>query len=489
MRLLSFVALLALTAPFAGCKPKDTGDTGVPDTGDTSSTDTSTTDTSTDTSTTDTSTDTGTTDTSTDTGDTGTSGPVAIPMVVSAHYEMSAQFSQSIDDPGNAGGAESVDIYTTANDAGVCGARPGTPVGECFKVVYNNDPDDNGTGPSYGGFYFVPIGEQIANGYVNDVDVPVQSGATEIAFTAWVDSGTQDIEMIGGGIGFYGGDPTYADKDDDGNLWRVSKVITLTSTPTEYTLVLANGEIAGGGTPNGYGDWVSGALAWNLGNRAPENNTEVAFYLDDIQWRVGQSDTGDTGTTDTGDTGTSGNLLANPSFESDDGGTPPRPTDWLVYPGDRTNYAIVKDGDTLYNSSDTWDDPNGTQSVKLYGLFTGTGNETPLYQEFDGSAGQNYTLTGSAYMHADDPITATDTEAYLSIKYFDGSYNFLGADDSSKVTSTSPTNTWIDLTATGTAPAATAHVQGAIEYSQCVGQTNCYTGGSVYFDDLSLVQQ
>ncbi len=188
----------------------------------------------------------------------------------------------------------------------------------------------------------------------------------------------------------------------------------------------------------------------------------------------------DTDTDSDTDTGVNPlNLLANPGFE--DGWT-----DWLIYPSGLTNFAVVNTGDTLYNSTDTFTADQGGSSLKLYGQYTGGANETPFYQQFAAIGGQVYTFSGNAWMHNADPIAAADTTAYLSIKYFNDSYQYLGSSDSSVITNTSAVDVWAALSVTGTVPEGATKAQASIEYWQCVGDTSgaCYNGGSVYFDDM-----
>ncbi len=175
------------------------------------------------------------------------------------------------------------------------------------------------------------------------------------------------------------------------------------------------------------------------------------------------------------------NLLANPGFESGWDGA------WSVYPADLSNYALPYTGEPLYNSTETFTALVGARSLKLWGRYTGGPNSTPVYQEFTVSAGTTYTLSGSAWVHHDDPITAAGTYAHLSLKFFDDAYHNYGANESERITPTSPTDMWIDLEVTGRVPVGATKVQAVVEYWQCMGDTSgaCYDqNGSVYFDGL-----
>jgi len=201
------------------------------------------------------------------------------------------------------------------------------------------------------------------------------------------------------------------------------------------------------------------------------------------------SDTGDTGdTSDTGDTGTTpANLLANPGFESGVTGA----GGWMVFPGDRTNYYAMPTGEVLYASTDTFTAYAGTTSLKLYGVWNGTSNETPIYQEFAATAGEVYTLSAQAWMHSDDPVLASHTYGTLTIKFFDDSYNFYGGFDSAHFGAGDAVDTWTPLTVTATVPDGATKVQACVELWQCAGDTSgaCWDGnGAVYFDDVSFTK-
>ena len=204
------------------------------------------------------------------------------------------------------------------------------------------------------------------------------------------------------------------------------------------------------------------------------------------------ADTGDTtDTADTGDTTDTGtppvNLLANPGFETGVTGS----GGWLVFPGDRTNYYAMPTGETLYNSSETFTAYAGSTSLKLYGVWNGAANETPIYQEFPAVEGEVYTLSAQAWMHRDDPVLAAHTYGTLTIKFFDDSYTYYGGFDSAHFGAGSATDTWTPLTVTATVPAGATKVQACVELWQCAGDTTgaCWDGnGAVYFDDVSFTK-
>jgi len=89
-------------------------------------------------------------------------------------------------------------------------------------------------------------------------------------------------------------------------------------------------------------------------------------------------------------------------------------------------------------------------------------------------------------MAGEDAIGATDTYGFLALKYFDDSYSYYGMDESAHITYGSTTDSWTELTVTGTVPSGATKVQAVVEFMHCVGGSSCYTGGSVYFDGLSV---
>ena len=184
------------------------------------------------------------------------------------------------------------------------------------------------------------------------------------------------------------------------------------------------------------------------------------------------------------DTDVEVNLLSNPGFE--DGFT-----DWLIYAADQDNYAVVSTGEVLFNSTDTYTAPEGTQSLKLYGewLDGGLENDTAVYQELTATAGSTYTLSASGWHHSDDPLTATHTYAQVELKFYSADYaELLGEAESDPITKDSATGTWHTLTAEGTAPDDAEIVQAVLIFWQCAGEdAGCYDGnGGVYFDSFSL---
>ena len=98
-------------------------------------------------------------------------------------------------------------------------------------------------------------------------------------------------------------------------------------------------------------------------------------------------------------------------------------------------------------------------------------------------------FTGFAFMPGPDSIASAQTAATLWLKYFDDSYMYYGnsvAD--ATITFGSTTGVWTTLRVEGTVPTGATKVQAAIEFLHCQDEVegDCYDGGGVYFDDLSL---
>ena len=176
------------------------------------------------------------------------------------------------------------------------------------------------------------------------------------------------------------------------------------------------------------------------------------------------------------------NILLNPSFESG------WDSSWLIFPGDRTNYAVVENGESMYPEGPGFEAVEGTKAVKLYGVFTGYETETPIYQEFSVVEGETYTFEGDAFIYSGDPIESAQTYGVLWLKYFNDEYTYFGNSASAALSVDAATDTWTQLSVTGIIPEGATKVQAAIEYWHCAGEAegDCYDGGSVYFDNMSL---
>ena len=198
-------------------------------------------------------------DTTGDDDDT-TTAPV-LPLAVTDVYSLTGYFSET---PGD-------DLWTVESESstpGTCSIRAGEGLGDCLRVLYNRDPDGNGIGPSFSGWFW----QYPANNWGDDADedgapdIPgyaIPAGATKVTFWAWTNS-TTAVEL-----NFKAGIATA-----DG--FEVSSgTKTLSTSPTEYTVDLST--VIYTTVVGGFGMLVESSAA-------PLNNMPVTFYLDDITW-------------------------------------------------------------------------------------------------------------------------------------------------------------------------------------------------------------
>ena len=178
------------------------------------------------------------------------------------------------------------------------------------------------------------------------------------------------------------------------------------------------------------------------------------------------------------------NMLLNPGFEQAQD-----LTDWLIYPSDLGNWAVLANGDLMYPDDLPFTAHEGANSLKLYGQYSGWENETPVYQEFTATPGEVYTFDGWGLMHGPDAIVGPQTYAALWIKFYDDSYTYYGAEESAVTfTEGSAVGTWTEMTVTATVPEGATKVQAAIEFWHCTGEAegDCYEPGGVYFDQMRM---
>jgi hypothetical protein len=135
-----------------------------------------------------------------------------------------------------------------------CPERAGDQNGECHRFTWD------GMNGAFTGTFWTD-----GDGFIDLNGLPVEMGATEVQFYAWGAAGGEQIVF---GAGLSGSDPN---PPWDGAEDR--KAITLTDTPTMYSVPLAN--LAG------YTD-VFGPFIWAADNTL--NPSGVEFYVDDIQW-------------------------------------------------------------------------------------------------------------------------------------------------------------------------------------------------------------
>ncbi len=155
---------------------------------------------------------------------------------------------------------------TTGIVEGVCEARPEAhTVGACFKYTFQAATLE-GEG-AYGGVFW----QYGANNWGVAPGMKVAPGATKVTFKAWSasEAGGEIVQFSAGGIGSV--TSTCADTVSLGLDGGTS--VTLTTTPTEYTI-----DLGGQTYPNG----VIGGFVWSTAVTSVDE--VVSFYVDEIQW-------------------------------------------------------------------------------------------------------------------------------------------------------------------------------------------------------------
>jgi len=193
-------------------------------------------------------------------------------------------------------------------------------------------------------------------------------------------------------------------------------------------------------------------------------------------------------------TSVAADLLGNPGFELDGvGGTQNLPG-WSIY------------GPYAYTESSTAIAHSGSNYFKVYQAFTGATNYTGIYQDYISGAGAVYAADGWACTASSDTIAGQNV-AWIEITFRDASANILSLYRSALITTNKslaatpfPVNKWVDLAVTNQYNPATLVPTNTA--AQLVAPTGTYfvryqivfagdahnSAGSVYFDDLNLVQ-
>jgi beta-glucanase (GH16 family) len=187
------------------------------------------------------------------------------------------------------------------------------------------------------------------------------------------------------------------------------------------------------------------------------------------------------------------NTLTNPGFE-------------LAPPGEsQTIPGWVQYGGNTFSETDSTTAHSGSNYFKVFQFFNGIVNYSGVFQDNITGPGAVFTADGWAYTSSGDKL-AGDNVAWLEVTFRDAGGNILTLYRSalittnSIVTGTFPTNTWNHLSITtqydpitfqpiGTvtslvAPAGTSFVRYQVVFQ---GDAQ-FSNGSMYFDDLNLVQ-
>ena len=138
-----------------------------------------------------------------------------------------------------------------------------------------------------------------------------------------------------------------------------------------------------------------------------------------------------------------------------------------------------------------------TNSMKVFGQFTGEENYSGFYQTVPASPGWRYAAEGWAFTQSKDRL-AGGNSAWVEVTFRDGNANVLALFRSAAMTAATPANAWVRLAPTEqhdpstsayigavtnlVAPAGTASARFQAVFRQPAG----YDGGSVFFDDVSL---
>jgi len=189
-----------------------------------------------------------------------------------------------------------------------------------------------------------------------------------------------------------------------------------------------------------------------------------------------------------------GNVLSNPGFESDPVGQTTTLLGWIAYGGN----AFSETSPTLAHG--------GTNFFKVYQAFNGQVNYTGIYQDYVSGPGASYTADGWAYTISSDVLKGKNT-AWIEVTFRDANANILALYRSALITTNTivtgglPPNTWTDLPITNQYNPATLTITNTV--TQLVAPTGTYfaryqitlqgdpvtsANGSIYFDDLNLVQ-
>jgi len=178
-------------------------------------------------------------------------------------------------------------------------------------------------------------------------------------------------------------------------------------------------------------------------------------------------------------------LMYNPGFEAD-------LTGWikLNYPQEfpenmtfvPTNLSVENTGD-----ADTFEAYQDSSALKVYGNFgLGEPNITIVYQELASQAGQNYSLSAHLFTSSADQISGGNI-AYMQLRFFDSSYNFLGSAESDTLDSSSDIDTWSSFSVNAESVQGTELVQACFVFEQGTTTENSfYDEGSVYVDAFVL---
>jgi len=194
------------------------------------------------------------------------------------------------------------------------------------------------------------------------------------------------------------------------------------------------------------------------------------------------------------------NFLVNPGFEA------ATLSSWTGYSlsGVNENGGYIESTDNqYYNGGNPGGDNvlthSGRFTAKVFGDFDGSENYNGFYQELEATAGTKWKADGWALTHPQDLMSGTNS-AWIEVSFRDAADTVLALYRSSVLTTSNITaGSWMSLEVTdqldpnnysllGTVAAMEAPAGTTKLRYQVVFRQPAFEGGSMYFDDLNLVQ-
>ena len=179
--------------------------------------------------------------------------------------------------------------------------------------------------------------------------------------------------------------------------------------------------------------------------------------------------------------------IVNESFDEatvQDNGWQYLPDGWEGYPN-QNSQTVVFEGETMYNSEDTFVPFDGTAAVKLWGLYEGENTENNIFQTwYDGvlPAGTQFFVDAMVMSHNADWVGQGGNSFVLFAKYFTADWGWLGMDVSETFNGDMSADEWHYLWVNCTVPEGASTVQVGAMLVQPTGDDH----GSVYMDDFYM---
>ena len=179
--------------------------------------------------------------------------------------------------------------------------------------------------------------------------------------------------------------------------------------------------------------------------------------------------------------------IVNESFDEatvQDNGWQYLPDGWEGYPN-QNSQTVVFEGETLYNSEDTFVPFDGNAAVKLWGLYEGENTENNIFQTwYDGvlPAGTQFFVDAMVMSHNADWVGQGGNSFKLFAKYFTADWGWLGMDVSETFNGDMSADEWHYLWVDCTVPEGASTVQVGAMLVQPTGDDH----GSVYMDDFYM---